>query len=98
MKIWLVTIALGATIVSTAAGAQERAGGWMRDITRAQAQQMADGTFQRFDVNHDGTVTRQEAEQARAQMGFANERVEKMIDRAFGAAQSLTLQQFEERA
>jgi len=71
-------------------------GGWAQeDMTRAQAQQMADAMFQRFDLNHDGVVTRQEAEQARAQMGFGGERVEKMIDRAFGSAQSLTLQQFE---
>ena len=71
-------------------------GGWAQeDMTRAQAQQMADTMFQRFDLNHDGVVTRQEAEQARAQMGFGGDRVEKMIDRAFGTAQSLTLQQFE---
>jgi hypothetical protein len=101
MKRLLVTIALGAVIVSTQAAAQDPGGqrGWaMRDQTRAQAQQMADGMFQRFDLNHDGVVTRQEAEQARAQMGFGGERVEKMIDRVFGTAQSLTLQQFEAQA
>jgi len=100
MKTLLVTIALGATMISTQALAQDagggRGGGWaQQDMTRAQAQQMADSMFQRFDLNHDGAVTRQEAEQARTQMGFGGDRVEKMIARTFGDAQSLTLQQFE---
>lgn len=82
-----------------AGGEGRHHGGWdQQDMTRAQAQQMADSMFQRFDLNHDGVVTRQEAKQARAQMGFGGERVEKMIDRAFGSAQSLTLQQFEAQA
>ena len=107
MKRLLVTIALGATIFSTQALAQDvggpggggHGGGWaQRDQTRAQAQQMAEGMFQRFDLNHDGTVTRQEAEQARTQMGFGGDRVEKMIARTFGDAQSLTLQQFDAQA
>jgi Ca2+-binding EF-hand superfamily protein len=108
MKRLLVTIALGATIFSTQALAQDagapRAGGpggggrAQRDTTRAQALQMADRMFDRFDLNHDGTVTRQEAEQARAQLGFGSERVEKMIARTFGDAQSLTRQQFEAQA
>ena len=92
MKTFLVTVALGAALASTAALAQKERGGWMQDVTRAQAQQMADGMFQRFDLNHDGTVTRQEADQAGAQYG---ERAQRMIDRVFGTAQSLTLQQFE---
>ena len=100
MKTLLVTIALGATMISAQALAQDAGGGrgdgWaQQDMTRAQAQQMADSMFQRFDLNHDGAVTRQEAEQARTQMGFGGDRVEKMIARAFGDAQSLTLQQFE---
>jgi hypothetical protein len=106
MKTLLVTIALGAAMISTQAQAEDgggsnggRNGGWaQRDMTRAQAQQMAEGMFQRFDLNHDGTVDRQEAEQARTQMGFGGERVEKMIARTFGDAQSLTLQQFEAQA
>jgi hypothetical protein len=97
MRTLLVTVALGAAIVSTAAMAQDQRGGrggWMQDMSRAQAQQMADGMFQRFDLNHDGVITRQEAEQAGQQYG-GGERVERMIDRTFGSAQSLTLQQFE---
>ena len=95
MKNLLLTIALGATMVSGAAIAQDQGGGrgaYMQDMTRAQAQQMADGMFQRFDLNHDGVVTRQEADQAAAQFGG---RAERMVDRVFGTAQSLTLQQFE---
>jgi Ca2+-binding EF-hand superfamily protein len=91
-----VTIALGATMMSTQSFAQGR-GGSMQDMTRQQAQQMADGMFQRFDLNHDGVVTRQEAEQAGQQFG-GGDRVERLIDRTFGTAQSLTLQQFEAQA
>lgn len=95
MKTLLVTIALGAAVVSTQALAQER-GRWMQqDMTRAQAPQMADAMFQRFDVNHDGIVTRDEAQQAAAQFGGRGER---MIERLFGDAQSLTLQQAETQA
>ena len=91
----LLTVALGATMISTAAMAQDRGGrgGWaQKDQTRAEAQQMADGIFQRFDTNRDGVVTRQEADAAGAQYG---ERAQRMIDRVFGTVQSLTLQQFE---
>lgn len=98
MKTLPLTLALGAAVISTVALAQEgggEGGGWaMQDQTRAQAQQRADLMFQRFDLNHDGTVTRQEAEQAASQFG-AGGRGQKMIDRVFGDAQSLSLQQFE---
>jgi Ca2+-binding EF-hand superfamily protein len=95
----LVTVALGAAMLSSAAFAQDDQGGrgrYMQNMTRAQAQQQADAMFQRIDLNHDGVVTRQEAEQAAAQYG-GGKRIQKMIDRTFGAAQSLTLQQFEEQ-
>jgi hypothetical protein len=98
MKNLVVGIALGAMIVSTQALAQDSGdrGGWMQhDMTRAQAQQRAEAMFQRFDVNHDGVVTRQEAEQAAAQFGGRGER---MIDRLFAGAQSITLQQAQTQA
>ena len=99
MKRLLLTIALGETIASAAAIAQQSGGearGWaQRDMTRAQAKDRADSMFQRLDVKHTGVVTRQQAEQSAQQMGFAGERSEKMIDRAFGTAESLSLQQFE---
>jgi Ca2+-binding EF-hand superfamily protein len=96
MKILLVGIALGAAVVSTQALAQEAGGGMMQqDMTRAQAQQRADAMFQRIDLNHDGVVTRQEAEQAAAQFG---PRGEKLVNRLFGDAQSITLQQAETQA
>lgn len=100
MKKLIVSIALTASVLSTAAMAQDDRGGrgWaMQDQTRQQAQQMADSMFQRFDANHDGTVTRQEAEQVAAQFG-AGERAQRMIDRVFGTSPSLTLQQFEAQA
>jgi Ca2+-binding EF-hand superfamily protein len=99
MRKLLVTIALGATVISTQALAQDdrgSRGGWMQqDMTRQQAQQMADQMFQRFDTNHDGVLTRQEAEQAASQFGGRGSR---MIDRMFGDAQSITLQQAEAQA
>jgi hypothetical protein len=104
MKTWLCAAALGAAVVSSGAWAQYDQsggggrGGWMQDQTRAQAQQQADAMFQRLDVNHDGVVTRQEAEQVASQFGRGGGRAEKMIDRAFGSAQSLTQQQFEAQA
>ena len=97
MRKLVFAVALGATMVASQAFAKDHGGqrgAWMQDMTRAQAQQMADAMFQRFDANHDGVVTRQEAEQAASQFG-AGGRAQKMLDRAFGQAQSLTLQQFE---
>lgn len=98
MKTLLVSMALGAAVLSTQALAQDagQRGGWMqKDMTRAEAQQRADAMFQRIDLNHDGVVTRQEAEQAAAEFGG---RGEKMINRLFGDAQSITLQQAESQA
>lgn len=98
MKRLLATIALGATIVSAQAVAQDQQGGrggWMhQDISRDQAKQMTDRMFQRFDLNHDGIVTRDEAQQALSQFG-GGKRAGRMIDRMFGDSQSLTVQQAE---
>jgi len=83
----------------TPAPAPQLRGNWLQaDRTRQQAQQMADMLFQRLDANHDGTVTRQEAEQASGTMGGRGERAQRMISRAFGDAQSVTLADFEARA
>jgi Ca2+-binding EF-hand superfamily protein len=94
MKKLLATVALGAFVASTQAFAQmPQSGGYMQqDMTRAQAQQRADAMFQRFDANHDGVITRDEAQQAAAQFGGRGQR---MLDRVFGNATSITLQQFE---
>src|SRR6476646_9194166 len=77
-------------------------GGWMADRTRQQAQQMADAMFQRFDINHDGILTRDEAQQALAQVAAAHggdageadqagRRAQRMLARMFGDASSVTL-------
>jgi hypothetical protein len=96
MKKLEILAALGAVLAASPAAAQGHGGMMMQDMTRAQAQQMADAMFQRFDLNHDGVITREEAEQAASQFGGAgNTRSERMIDRVFGDAQSITLQQFE---
>ena len=80
-------------------------GGHMQGVrTRQQALQMADSMFQRFDTNHDGVLTREEAQQAVAQVeamhGGGNDdgRIQRMVDRMFGGAPSVTLQQFEAQA
>jgi hypothetical protein len=110
MKKLLVTIALGATIISAPALAQapgggERGGFMQRDQTRQEAQQRADMLFQMMDANKDGAVTRAEADQGLAQFqaargggdngGRGGGRMQRMIDEVFGASQSLTLAQFE---
>jgi hypothetical protein len=97
MKILLVTLALGAAVVSSHALGQEPGHDtpMKRDMTRQQAQKKADEMFQRFDTNHDGTLTRVEAQQAAAQLGGHGGR---MIDRMFAGAQSITLQQAETQA
>lgn len=76
------------------------------DRTRAQAQQMADAMFQRFDTNHDGLLTRDEAQQALAAAAAArgeesdgtSGRAQRMLDRMLGGAVSVTLAQFENQA
>lgn len=110
MKTMLATIGLAAVMISTPAVAQDGGrGGWMqRDQTRADAQQRADGMFQMLDTNKDGTVTKAEAQQALEQFeaargggggeGRGAGRIQRMIDLAFGSAQSITLQQFEAQA
>ena len=98
MKTLLISVALGAALVSGPALAQEHhghGGDGKKDMTRQQAQQKADEIFRRLDANHDGTVTRAEAEQGASQLGGRGER---MIDRMFGGAQSVTRQQAEAQA
>jgi hypothetical protein len=110
MKKLIVAIALGAAVIGTPAMAQApgggEGGGWQqRDQTRAEAQQRADTMFQMLDANKDGSVTKAEAEAALAQFQAAHGgdqaagrgagRMQRMIDQAFGTAQSLTQAQFE---
>jgi Ca2+-binding EF-hand superfamily protein len=95
----LATLAFGASIAATQAAAQAGpGGGGQQDMTRQQAQARADMLFQRLDLNHDGVVTRAEAQQVASQMAQGDSgggRAQRMIDRAFGQAQSLTEAQFE---
>lgn len=102
MKKLLVMAALAASLVSAPALAQAPEGGgfMQRDFTRQQAQQMADMMFQRLDANHDGVLTRTEADQGAAQFSSprGGGRIQRMIAQAFGNTQSITLQQFEAQA
>lgn len=104
MKNLIVAIAAAALLPSVAL-AQAPGGFGQKDQTRAEAQQRADRLFQMLDANKDGTLTKAEAEQAVAQFqqmrgdgdsaGRGGGRMERMIDEAFGSAQSLTLQQYD---
>jgi hypothetical protein len=103
MKKLIVTIALGAGVISAPILAQGF-GGMQRDQTRQEAQQRADMMFQMLDANKDGTVTKAEAEQAVAQLqtarggdngGRGGGRIQRLIDNAFSSSPSLSLQQFE---
>jgi hypothetical protein len=105
----LFIAAAAAVALAAQAQAQPQAnlrGNWLQaDTTRQQAQQRADMIFQQFDANHDGVVTRLEAEQAAAQMGggqggaggqsggkgYAG----RMIDRLFSQSDRVSLAQFE---
>ena len=104
MKKFLVMAAFGAALLPAAALAQGGGGMMQKDQTRAEAQQRSDMLFQMLDANHDGTVTRDEANQALANFqaarggddnGRRGGRLQAMIDQAFATSQSLTLQQFE---
>ena len=68
------------------------------DQTRSQALQRADLMFQRLDSNRDGTLTREEAQSAGPQMGRGGPRVERLMTRLFGDAQSVTQAQFQAQA
>ena len=103
MKTLLATIALGASVIAMPATAQEQSG--QRDMTRTDVQQRAIRMFQMLDANHDGNVTKVEADQAFAQFQAARSekaprgtRTKQMIDQAFAASQSLTQAQFEAQA
>ncbi len=74
-------------------------GNWLQaDQTRQQAQQRADSMFERLDANHDGALTRDEALTAGPQTGRGGARVERMMMRLFGDAQSVTQAEFEAQA
>ena len=104
MDKFLVTVALGAAMVSTPLLAQQ--GGGQRDQTRAEAQQRADMMFQMIDANHDGTVTKAEAQTALAQFeamrggggdngGRGGGRMQRMLDQLFATSPSITQPQLE---
>jgi Skp family chaperone for outer membrane proteins len=118
MNKMLFAAAFGAALIGSQSAAspaqppaqagQAPAGGRMQaERTRQQAQQMADSMFQRFDLNGDGVLGRDEAQQALAQAAAArgddvndagSGRTQRMLERMFGQAQSVTLAQFEAQA
>lgn len=115
MKGLLVSVGIGAGLFACQALAQQTSpaetpqaqaqqqgrSGWMQGPqTRDQAKQRADMMFQRLDLNHDGTLTREEADQVLDQLSSGDNsaranRMERMFDRLFGGAKSITQAQFE---
>ncbi|MFL6721303.1 MAG: hypothetical protein ACJ8FT_05810 [Sphingomonas sp.] len=109
MKTLLVTVALGAAMISAPLAAQAPGGGergaWQqRDQTRQEAQQRADMMFQMLDANKDGAVTKAEADQALAQFqamrgddkgGRGGGRMQRLVEQLFAASPSVTQAQVE---
>lgn len=123
MKTLVMTFAAGAIVAAAPGQAQSqpqpqvqgnggagRGAGWMqRDQTRAEAQQRADTMFQMLDANHDGTVTKAEADDALAKLqamaasdsgsgrggGGRVRMLQQLVERLFATAPSITQQQFE---
>jgi Ca2+-binding EF-hand superfamily protein len=110
MKMLITLAALATAAVSGQGGARvpatDRAP--TTDLTRQQALERADGLFQRFDVNHDGVVTREEAELVGRQLliqraatgtdaapGLGGHTL-RYLERAFAGLQSVNRQQFEQ--
>jgi hypothetical protein len=63
MKIAIAIAVLAGGLNAASLGAQPAVGTVHKpDVTRAQARERADQLFDQFDLNHDGYVTRQEAE------------------------------------
>lgn len=108
MKAIFATAILASATVATPALAQGQGGGYgQRDQTRVEATQRADMMFQMLDANHDGTVTKAEADAALAQFqamrggddgGRGAGRMQRMLDQAFAGAPALTKVQFEAQA
>jgi hypothetical protein len=110
---YLTVAAVAAISLASQATAQDQAapqanlrGNWLQaDQTRSQAQQRADAMFQRLDANHDGTLTKVEADAAAAQMGGGQEGkgrggkfAARLVDRLFAQGDSVTQVQFEAQA
>ena len=105
MKTLLVTFGLVGAAVAVSVSAQGRGEG-QHDLTRTEVQQRAIRMFQTLDANHDGSVTKAEADQVFGQFQAARggertrggARTKQMIDQAFAQAQALTQAQFEAQA
>ena len=109
MKTVLASLALGASILSSAASALAPAAGptEQANLTRQQALERADRLFQQLDLNHDGIVTRDEAMQAgqqlRAERAATGRDVApglgghtaRYLEHKFAGTQSVNQQQFE---
>ena len=106
MKKLIVPLALG-VILSTAVAARSNANIAPKpDLTRQQAVERADALFRTFDMNHDGIISRDEANQVGVRLlelritsgkdpapGIGGH-TRRFLEHAFAGAQSVTRDQF----
>jgi hypothetical protein len=108
MKPLIFAIACSAAILSSQAGAQAPGAPPEPDLTREQARERAEQLFATFDVNHDGVVTRKEAQSVGRRLmmrraatgrdvapGIGGHTL-RFLEHAFAGMPSVTEQQFEQ--
>jgi hypothetical protein len=105
MKITISLAVLAATFLALPAHA--RPGPPQADLTREQAQERADALFERFDLNHDGLVTRAEAQRLGTKLMLVRAKTKRdparglgghtlrFLERKFDGVEAVTREQFE---
>lgn len=97
MKVFLVAFALIGALVGAPVLAQEAAG--PTGLTRDQVIAVSASTFDQLDLNHDGFITRAEAEQARAALAKGpdsngSKKAEEFLDIVFAAGPQIDQKTF----
>ena len=109
LKTTMAAAAVAATLCAAPASAQKLdTAPPQPDLTRQQAVQRADALFERFDLNHDGLVTRDEAQRVGKKLmlkraatgrdpapGLGGHTL-RFLERRFAGVDGVTKQQFEE--
>ena len=106
METMIAVMALAATILASPAAAQP--GSLQSDLTREQAGERAELLFDRFDRNHDGVVTRAEAQRLGAKLMLIRAKTGRdpapglgghtlrFLERRFAGLDAVTKEQFED--
>jgi Ca2+-binding EF-hand superfamily protein len=108
MKPLIFAIVCSSAILSSQAGAQSSGAPPEPDLTREQARDRAEQLFATFDINHDGVVTRKEAQSVGRRLmmrraatgrdvapGIGGHTL-RFLEHAFAGMPSVTEQQFEQ--